>query len=88
MPPARIVPALADESVYLASESSLARVLREHDQNVRRGRAMAPKARRLPITHIATAQLTGPAAEVRPVPPAGFKQSGMATFFQEAYRSS
>ena len=33
---------------------------------------------------IATAQLTGPATEVRPVPPAGFKQSGMATFLHEA----
>ena len=55
VPPARIVPALADEGVYLASESSFARVLREHGQNVRRGRAKAPKAGRLPTTHIATA---------------------------------
>jgi hypothetical protein len=29
VPPARIVPMLADEGVYLGSESSLARVLRE-----------------------------------------------------------
>nr|WP_265706809.1 hypothetical protein [Verminephrobacter aporrectodeae] len=28
MPPARIVPMLADQGVYLASESSFARVLR------------------------------------------------------------
>jgi hypothetical protein len=30
MPPARIVPMLADEGVYIASESTFARVLREH----------------------------------------------------------
>ena len=30
VPPARIVPMLADEGVYLGSESSMARVLREH----------------------------------------------------------
>lgn len=42
VPPARIVPMLADEGVYLGSESSMARVLREHGQNARRGRAKAP----------------------------------------------
>ncbi len=46
---------LADEGVYLGSESSMARVLREHGQNARRGRAKAPKASRAPTTHIATA---------------------------------
>lgn len=30
LPPARIVPMLADEGVYIASESSFRRVLREH----------------------------------------------------------
>ena len=55
VPPARIVPMLADEGVYLGSESSMARVLREHGQNARRGRAKAPKATRPPTTHIATA---------------------------------
>ena len=55
VPPARIVPMLADEGVYLASESSFARVLREHGQNARRGRARTPKASRPPSTHIATA---------------------------------
>lgn len=55
VPPARIVPMLADEGVYLGSESSMARVLREHGQNVRRGRAKTPKATRPPTTHIATA---------------------------------
>ena len=55
VPPARIVPMLADEGVYLASESSFARVLREHGQTTHRGRAKAPKASRPPTTHIATA---------------------------------
>ena len=55
MPPARIVPMLADEGVYLGSESSMARVLREHGQTAHRGRAKAPRATRPPTTHIATA---------------------------------
>jgi len=55
VPPARIVPMLADEGVYLASESSMARVLRANGQNAHRGRAKAPKAIRPPTTHIATA---------------------------------
>jgi putative transposase len=46
---------LADEGVYLASESTFARVLRAHGQTTHRGRAKAPKARRTPTTHIATA---------------------------------
>ena len=37
-PPARIVPALADEGIYIANESSFHRVLRAHDQMNRRGR--------------------------------------------------
>jgi putative transposase len=55
VPPARIVPMLADEGVYIASESTFARVLREHGQNAHRGRAKAPKAVRPPSTHIASA---------------------------------
>ncbi len=55
VPPARIVPMLADEGVYLASESTFSRVLREHGQSVHRGRAKAPKAGRPPTTHIASA---------------------------------
>jgi putative transposase len=54
-PPARIVPALADEGVYLGSESSFHRVLRDHGQMNRRGRARPPQASRPPTTHIATA---------------------------------
>ena len=55
VPPARIVPMLADEGVYLASESSFSRVLKAHGQTARRGRAKAPKAVRPPTTHIASA---------------------------------
>jgi putative transposase len=55
MPPARIVPALADEGVYIASESSFQRVLREHGQTRHRGRARAPRKSRPPTTHVATA---------------------------------
>lgn len=55
VPPARIVPMLADEGTYLASESTFARVLRQHGQAAHRGRAKAPQASRPPTTHIATA---------------------------------
>jgi transposase InsO family protein len=55
MPPARIVPMLADEGVYLASESSFHRVLRAAGQNTHRGRAKAPRRSRPPTTHVATA---------------------------------
>jgi len=53
-PPARIVPVLADEGVYIASESSFHRVLRAHGQMIRRGRARPPRRLRPPTTHIAT----------------------------------
>ena len=53
VPPARIVPMLADEGVYLASESTFARVLRSHGQSRHRSRAKAPRKVRPPTTHIA-----------------------------------
>ena len=55
LPPARIVPMLADEGVYLASESTFHRLLRDAGQTAHRGRAKAPAASRPPTTHIATA---------------------------------
>ena len=55
LPPARIVPMLADEGIYLASESTFHRLLREAGQTTHRGRAKAPAASRPPSTHIATA---------------------------------
>jgi hypothetical protein len=55
VPPARIVPMLADEGLYIASESTFSRVLRAQGQSTHRGRAKAPRARRPPSTHVATA---------------------------------
>ena len=55
LPPARIVPMLADEGTYLASESTFSRLLRAQGQTAHRGRAKVPRAIRPPTTHIATA---------------------------------
>ena len=55
IPPARIVPMLADEGVYVASEASIQRVLRDEGQTQKRGRAKAPRAVRPPTTHVASA---------------------------------
>jgi putative transposase len=44
--PNQIVPALADQGLYIASESSFYRVLREAGQLARRGKARAPTRRR------------------------------------------
>jgi len=52
LPPSQIVPALADEGRYLASESTFYRVLREADQQHHRGRSEAPR-RKAPSTHSA-----------------------------------
>lgn len=54
VPPARIVPILADEGRYLASESSFHRVLKCAGQAGHRGRAKAPRSHRPPTTHVAT----------------------------------
>jgi len=43
LPPSQIVPRLADNGDYLASESSFYRVLREADQLHRRGRSNPPR---------------------------------------------
>lgn len=51
--PKQIVPKLADEGRYLASESSFYRVLREAEQMSHRGRAKAPQARHAPV-HVAS----------------------------------
>jgi len=55
LPPSQIVPRLADEGEYIASESSFYRVLRETEQVNRRGRAQAPRTRPTPQSHKATA---------------------------------
>jgi putative transposase len=50
LPPSQIVPRLADEGLYLASESSFYRVLHAADQQHARGRAATPN-RKAPATH-------------------------------------
>ena len=53
LPPSQVVPALADEGCYIASESTFYRILREEGQQQHRGRSRAPKNR--PVsTHCAT----------------------------------
>ncbi|MGO1357157.1 IS3 family transposase [Alkalibacterium gilvum] len=54
MPPSQIVPMLADEGIYIASESTFYRVLHKYDEQHHRGRSQEPVKR--PIsTHEATA---------------------------------
>jgi putative transposase len=48
LPPSQMVPRLADRGEYIASESSVYRVLREAGQAARRGKAKAPGRRRPP----------------------------------------
>jgi putative transposase len=55
LPPGQIVPRLADRGDYIASESTMYRVLRVRGQAGRRGRAKAPRSVRPPTTHRATA---------------------------------
>lgn len=52
-PPSQIVPMLADEGTYLASERTFYRVLHETDQQHHRGRANKPSIRK-PTSHCAT----------------------------------
>lgn len=53
LPASQIVPALADEGRYLASESTFYRILREEGQQQHRGRSRTPRNRAL-STHCAT----------------------------------
>lgn len=53
LPPSQIVPSLADEGRYIASESSFYRTLRVANQQNHRGRSQAPQSR-VPSTHCAT----------------------------------
>ena len=55
LPPSQIVPRLADTGIYIASESSFYRILKEADQMHHRGKAKAKQKRRPPTTHIAKA---------------------------------
>ena len=55
LPPSQIVPRLADAGIYLASESTFYRVLRERDLQHHRGRAAAPRTSQ-PPRHCATSR--------------------------------
>ena len=58
LPPAQIVPALADQGRYIASESSFYRVLKEAGQLAHRGKAKAPRNQRpTPLQASASNQL-------------------------------
>lgn len=53
LPPTRIVPLLADRGVYIASESTIYRILRQERQLVHRG-SSRPRTRRRPREQVAT----------------------------------
>ena len=53
LPPSQIVPLLADKGLYLASESTMYRVLRQADEQNHRGRSKAPTSKPK-STHCAT----------------------------------
>ena len=55
LPPSQIVPRLADQGTYIASESSFYRVLKAHGQAQRRGRTRPPRTRTRPASMAATA---------------------------------
>ena len=55
LPPGQIVPRLADEGTYIASESSFYRLLREADEQHQRGRARAPRPPNAPPRLVARA---------------------------------
>ena len=48
LPPSQIVPRLADEGCFLASESSFYRILKENNQLNHRGRSQSAKKKKLP----------------------------------------
>jgi putative transposase len=54
LPPSQIVPKLADQCIYIASESRFYRVLREQSMQHHRGRSKSPE-RKLPESYLATA---------------------------------
>ena len=54
LPPSQIVPRLADQGVYIASESTMYRTFAEAKQLAHRGRDKEPKARQRPPERVAT----------------------------------
>ncbi|WP_425273752.1 IS3 family transposase [Pseudomonas avellanae] len=55
LPPSQIVPRLADQGCYLASEATFYRVLRAAGQQQHRGRSQRPRRYAAPTTHAAKA---------------------------------
>lgn len=55
LPPSQIVPRLADQGCYLASEATFYRVLRATGQQQHRGRSQRPRRYAAPTTHAAKA---------------------------------
>ena len=55
LPPSQIVPRLADQGIYIASESTFYRVLKENDMQHHRGRSKKPSSK-----PISTHRATGP----------------------------
>ncbi len=53
LPPTQIVPKLADQGTYIASESTFYRILREEKMQHHRGRSQKPM-KRIPESHLAT----------------------------------
>lgn len=54
LPPSQIVPALADKGIYIASESTMYRILKNENMQHHRGRSKGPSKPKVPDTHIAT----------------------------------
>jgi len=52
--PVQIVPRLADKGIFIASEASFYRVLKQEEQLTHRGRSRAPRNVAMPTTHSAT----------------------------------
>ena len=52
LPPSQIVPALADRGMYIASESTMYRILKKKKMQTHRRYARAPKNKKEPETHI------------------------------------
>ena len=55
LPPCQIVPALADKGEYIASESTMYRILREEKEQNHRGRSQEPHKHGKPTSYCATA---------------------------------
>jgi len=77
LPPNQIVPRLADQQRYLASEATFYRVRRAAGQQQHRGRSQRPRRHAVPTTHAAQGPRTQPSVVVGhhlPVPDRGYLQ--------------